>query len=682
MNKLPLLSLVLFALLAACTQAPEKETADSGYYNEPHRPQFHFSPEKMWMNDPNGLVFYEGEYHLFYQYYPDSTVWGPMHWGHAVSTDLVHWKHLPIALYPDSLGYIFSGSAVVDWNNTSGFGKDGKPPLIAIFTYHNPEGDKAGRIDFQYQAIAYSNDKGRTWTKYEGNPVVPNPGLRDFRDPKVIWHEESQSWIMAVAAWDHLELYGSPDLKQWTKLSEFGKEWGTHAGVWECPDLFPLPLDGTDEQYWVLIQNINPGAYQGGSGTQYLIGQFDGTQFTVDAKFAEALGVEPAYVPQGIVFADFEGSDWGEWRSEGTAFGNGPVEGSADVPGFVGRRLVRSIHGGDAATGKLVSPVFTIEKNFINFLVGGGNDKLRLLVQLVVDGKVLRATSGTHQETMHWQWWDVSNLKGRKAHIEIVDNGTGGWGHLNVDQILFADEKAHSATEKAVWLDYGRDNYAGVTWSDAPDNRRLFIGWMSNWDYGQQVPTHPWRSAMTVVRELSLRHTSEGLRLFQRPVPELASLRTDSMTLSDLAIEGERTLTQLPFPPSQMELVVEFELLPTTASEIGVRLSNSKGEEYLVGYDLNRGLLFSDRTRSGKTDFSPLFATHRHTAPMPVDETVLRLHILFDRASCEVFANDGHRVMTEIFFPNEDFTTTHLFAKGGRTVVPNARFYKLKSIWR
>ncbi len=681
MNKLNLLTLSLFALVASCTQTPEKETADSTYYKEPHRPQFHFSPEKMWMNDPNGLVFFEGEYHLFYQYYPDSTVWGPMHWGHAVSTDLVHWQHLPIALYPDSLGYIFSGSAVVDWNNTSGFGKDGKPPLIAIFTYHDMEGDKAGRIDFQYQAIAYSNDNGRTWTKYEGNPVVPNPGLRDFRDPKVIWHEESQSWIMAVAAWDHLELYGSPDLKNWQKLSEFGKEWGTHAGVWECPDLFPAKVEGSDEIRWVLIQNINPGAWQGGSGTQYFVGHFDGKSFRVDPEFAKDLGLEPAYVPEGEVFADFEDGTFDGWVAEGTAWGSGPVDVTTEVPGAAGNKFLRSANGGDQATGTLRSPVFTIAHDYINFLAGGGNDKLRLLVKLIVDGKVVRATSGTHQETMLWNWWDVSPLKGKKAHIEIMDNSTGGWGHLNVDHFLFSDEKANSETEKAVWLDYGRDNYAGVTWSDVPDNRRVFIGWMSNWDYGQQVPTHPWRSAMTIPRELSLRKTTEGFRLFQQPVPELKNLRTRSVNLEPREINGEVVLSQVEFPASQMELIVEFNLDSASAQEFGVKVSNGKGEYYLAGINLEKQVLFSDRTHSGNTDFSPLFASRRHTAPLPPGEGKIKLHLYFDRASCELFMNDGERVMTEIFFPNEDYSTVSLFAEGGSIQLLSGEAHRLNSIW-
>jgi sucrose-6-phosphate hydrolase SacC (GH32 family) len=208
-------------------------------------------------------VYYEGEYHLFYQYYPDSTVWGPMHWGHAVSSDMIHWEHLPIALYPDSLGYIFSGSAVVDLKNTSGLGTSETPPLIAIFTYHDAKAAEAGTKDFQTQGIAYSLDKGRSWKKYEQNPVLPNPGIIDFRDPKVAWNEVANQWIMTLAVKDHIEFFSSPDLKNWNKLSEFGKTFGAHGGVWECPDLFPL-TDDQGNKKWVLFVSINPGGPQGG----------------------------------------------------------------------------------------------------------------------------------------------------------------------------------------------------------------------------------------------------------------------------------------------------------------------------------------------------------------------------------------------------------------------------------
>ena len=232
------------------------------------------------MNDPNGLVYYEGEYHLFYQYYPKATTWGPMHWGHAISTDLINWKNYPIALYPDTLGYIFSGSAVIDWKNTTGLGKTNKPPMIAIYTYHNMSGEKAGTTDYQNQGIAYSTDKGRTWEKYSKNPVLKNQGSKDFRDPKVVWHEDTQSWVMALAVKDKISFYTSKNLLDWTLGSDFSPKWAAFGGVWECPDLFPLKTQNGKNK-WVLLVSINPGAPNGGgSGTQYFVGNFDGKKFT------------------------------------------------------------------------------------------------------------------------------------------------------------------------------------------------------------------------------------------------------------------------------------------------------------------------------------------------------------------------------------------------------------------
>ena len=360
--------LATFFFLASCgnNTSNNKETATSqSSYNEPHRPQIHFSPAAKWMNDPNGMVFFNNTYHLFYQYYPDSTVWGPMHWGHAISKDVVHWEHMPIALYPDSLGYIFSGSAVVDINNTSGLGKDGKPPMIAIFTHHDTVGLNARRNDFQNQSIAYSLDEGKTWTKYANNPVVKNPGIVDFRDPKVMWFEEQQKWVMTLATKDRITFYSSKNLVDWTKESEFGEQVGAHGGVWECPDLFPLNYNG--EKIWVLLVSINPGGPNKGSATQYFTGKFDG-------------------------------------------------------------------------------------KNFTPF------------------------------------------------HTEIR------------------------------WIDHGPDDYAGVTWSNTGD-RKIFLGWMSNWQYADRVPTSPWRSAMTVPRDLGIKKIGDRYFVTARPVPELSTLKGNLTSL-------------------------------------------------------------------------------------------------------------------------------------------------------
>lgn len=274
------IALFVFYNCSNTKKAEEALSIEKFALDDKHRPQFHFTPDSMWMNDPNGMVFYKGIYHLFYQYYPDSTVWGPMHWGHAVSKDMVAWEHKPVALYPDELGYIFSGSAVVDIKNTSGLGTTENPPLVAIFTYHDPVKAKAKKIDVETQGIAYSLDNGETWTKYEHNPVLMNPEIRDFRDPKVRWHEQSQRWIMTLAAHDHIRFYSSPDLKEWTFERKFGKELGAHGGVWECPDLFPMKEEKSGETSWILIVNLNPGGPNGGSGIQYFIGDFDGHQFT------------------------------------------------------------------------------------------------------------------------------------------------------------------------------------------------------------------------------------------------------------------------------------------------------------------------------------------------------------------------------------------------------------------
>ncbi len=513
-----------FLALLACKSTRTSPLAPS----EPHRPNFHFTPPKMWMNDPNGMVFFEGEYHLFYQHYPEKTVWGPMHWGHAVSKDLVHWEHLPIALYPDSLGLIFSGSAVVDWNNTSGFGQDGKPPLVAIFTHHLMAGEQAGRSDYQYQSIAYSNDRGHTWTKYAGNPVIPNTQkIKDFRDPKVSWDYTSKQWIMVLAAQNHVKFWASPDLKKWKHLSDFGATSGSHGGVWECPDLFPITVAGSTQKKWVLLLSINPGSPNGGSGTQYFVGDFDGKNFVLDPDFVKA-----------------------------------------------------------------------------------------------------------------------------------VQN------------------------EKAVWLDWGRDNYAGVTWSDVPqkDGRRIFLGWMSNWDYATVVPTGSWRSAMTLPRELVLGNTNRGLRLSSRPVKEMENLRKAKQTIGNQLVKGTLDWTvPVGASPAGLELLLDLEWSEKATADFAIVLSNPKGEEYRVGFDAAKNEIYSDRTKAGKGAFSDKFAAKRHFAPRSKIDQVLRLHLFFDVASCELFTDDGETVMTEVFFPTEDFTKIKLVAANGEVRIKSGVMYGLKA---
>lgn len=508
--------LSIFALsLWCCKKKEPAETTMDKLYVEKHRPQFHFTPKEKWMNDPNGMVYYQGEYHLFYQYHPESLVWGPMHWGHAVSKDLVHWTHLPIALYPDSLGMIFSGSAVVDKNNSSGFGTPDNPPLVAIFTYHSAEKEMQGRNDYETQGLAYSLDNGRTWTKYEHNPVIANPGLRDFRDPKVFWHEESKKWVLILVAGDHAELYGSPDLKAWTKLSEFGQEYGAHGGVWECPDLFPLTVEGESTQKWVMIVNINPGAPNGGSGTQYFLGDFDGQKFSCDTK-----------------------------------------------------------------------------------------------------------------------------------------------------------------PSKTSWIDYGPDDYAGITWSNAPGNRKIFIGWMSNWAYARDVPTDPWRSASTIPRELSLARINDSLYVRSLVSPEIQYLIEDTKEYEQFVVNDSMDLTaDIGFPVGTS--VFEGSV---AAKDLAIEFSNGLGQRVVVGYESTTNRYFIDRKSSGQTDFSKTFAGDIF-APRIATGKNIKFTIVMDVSSVEVFFDDGLSVMTSLFFPDEVFRRVIIRSQSGPVDFDHLMVGKVSSIW-
>ena len=519
------LAVLTAAIMISCGTGKNNDNSDAKtqpvLYHEKYRPQFHFSPESGWMNDPNGLVFLDGEYHLFYQHYPDSTVWGPMHWGHAVSSDLVHWTHLPIALYPDSLGYIFSGSAVVDAGNTTGFGNIDNPALVAVFTYHDPITEKAGSDLFQSQGIAYSTDKGRNWIKYPGNPVLQNPGKRDFRDPKVFRHKETNKWIMILAVSDRVHIYSSPDLKTWSFESDFGEKTGAHGGVWECPDLFPLKVEGSESKRWVMLVSINPGGPNGGSATQYFTGNFDGHKFTPD-------------------------------------------------------------------------------------------------------------------------------------------------------------------DEAEKWVDWGTDNYAGVTWLGGPENdgRKIFIGWMSNWNYATVVPTDIWRSAMTIPRELSLMNENGKYTLVSNPVSELQILRNNSKTIIRGKIEysGEKEIATDSIKLAQSEVILEFDLTGSNADTLGIILENSEGERFIAGYSLPGENIFIDRTRSGNSSFSNSFAAIA-MAPYKADDK-LRMHLFIDASSAELFVNDGSLVMTSLFFPTRDFSKLKLFSKGGASLMEKAELHELASIWR
>lgn len=515
----------VFVFSVGCKNNMEKKDSKEIAANEIsaeeqlYRPNFHFTPKANWMNDPNGMFYLNGTYHLYYQYYPDGNVWGPMHWGHATSTNMIAWEEQPIAIYPDDLGLIFSGSAVVDVNNTSGFGKDGIVPIVAMYTYHNMKGEQAGELDFQTQAIAYSLDEGMTWVKYDKNPVIPNSGIKDFRDPKVIWDVDHSKWIMTLAAGDKVLFYSSLNLREWILESSFGAAFGQHDGMWECPDLFPIKVSGQDETKWVLLVSINPAAPNGGSGTQYFVGDFDGQKFTLDTDFKQQL-----------------------------------------------------------------------------------------------------------------------------------------------------------QQDSAVWLDYGRDNYAGVTWSNIPkkDGRKLFIGWMSNWEYARDVPTETWRSAMTIPRELKLKKNEKEFVLSSAPVTELSKYVSKTIVKETLTVNNQKTIiTKSEIDLSRVRIQLEMNHLKSDKYDF--TFQNSFGDRLSFGIDNIKKQYYLNRQNSGKVTFSDKFANTISKAPIKNPSNMLKIEVLVDKTSIEVFYNDGETIMTEIFFPNEPFEAFSINTSDAALILENIK---------
>ena len=476
--------------------------------NETFRPQFHFTPIANWINDPNGLVYYAGEYHLFYQYHPASTLWGPMHWGHAVSPDLVNWTHLPIALYPDEHGTIFSGSAVIDWHNTAGFGPEA---MVAIFTYHDEEKG-------QKQGIAYSTDKGRTWTKYAGNPVIDfRTDRKGFRDPKVFWYEEEAGtghWVMVTTGGYQLLFYTSPNLKDWTEVSRFEDGFESFEKGWETPDLFHLPVDEGTESRWVLVAGGESDAPAGGTGVQYMIGQFDGQTF------------------------------------------------SADYP---------------------ANPI--------------------------------------------------------------------------------------------LWADFGADFYAAQSWSDTPDEARIWLAWMNNWPYARIIPTTTWRGAMTLPRTLSLTRTAGDIRLVQQPIASLMQLREQHWAWQNETITPDVNLLS-DLSGELLEIIAEFQVNPA-AERFGFRLRAGDSEFTEVSYQPQSQTLSLDRTRSGQVDFHDTFAGIHQVQLRPQDNHI-QLHLFVDRSSVEVFGNHGLVTITDQIFPDANSLGVSLFVEGATITLKSLDVYQLK----
>ena len=482
-----------------CKEMKLSDTFDTGN-REKFRPTYHFSPLYGWMNDPNGMVYKDGEYHLFYQHNPYGSKWGNMHWGHAISKDLINWEHRPDAITPDALGTIFSGSAVVDTDNTAGFGAGA---IVAIYTQNS---------DRQVQSIAYSTDNGRSFTKYENNPVLTSDA-RDFRDPKVFWHKETQRWIMLLAVGQEMQIFSSSNLKDWAFESSFGEGQGAHGGVWECPDLFELPVDGTNEKKWVLLCNLNPGGPFGGSATQYFVGTFNG-------------------------------------------------------------------------------------KEFVN-----------------------------------------------------------------------------ESPSKTKWMDWGKDHYATVTWSDAPDNRRIAIAWMSNWQYANDVPTFQYRSPNSVPRDLSLFTVDGETYLQSAPSPELLKLRDISKKRS-FKVNGTRTIKDM-IAGNEGAYEIELTIENQYADVIGFRLYNDKGEEVDMQYDMKEKKFSMDRRKSGDVGFNENFPMLTWTA-IESGKDELKLRLFVDKSSVEAFVDGGRFVMTNQVFPSEPYTHIDFYSKGGAYKVDSFVIYKLK----
>lgn len=476
---------------------------------EKYRPGFHHTPRYGWMNDPNGMFYKDGRWHLYYQYNPYGSKWQNMTWGHSVSDDLVNWEHLPEAIRPNGLGSVFSGSCAVDHDNTAGFGNDA---VIALYT-------SAGTS--QMQSLASSTDGGLTFNISPSNPVLTLES--EARDPKVFWNDSTKEWNLILAhALDHeMLIFTSPDMKSWTLQSSFGKGLGAQGGVWECPDLFELPVAGTDEKKWVLLCNINPDGPFGGSGTQYFVGDFDGKTFKADT---------------------------------------------------------------DAA----------------------GNVSTK-------------------------------------------------------------------------WLDYGKDHYATVTWSDAPDGRRVALGWMSNWQYAADVPTMQFRSANTLPREMGLFRAPDGeVYASSAPSPELEALRGKLAAKVKKTTVGRRARSfALPSENGGIcEILMDIEA--SKAKTVNVVFSNSQGENVGMQYDPAAATLSFDRTQSGITDFSEGFPAVTVT-PTHEASGRIALRIFVDRSSMEVFGNDGEFVMTNLVFPRTPYTALSVSAEGGNAKIENLRIYSLKS---
>ncbi|BCM88343.1 levanase [Abditibacteriota bacterium] len=620
-------------------------------YSEKYRPQYHFSPISGWMADPDGLVYYGGYYHIFW-------------WGHAVSRDLVHWTELPWPMKggDGSFAY-YTGSAVVDKNNTAGFGPNS---MVAVYSMHRGSDGK--------ETVGLSSSQNYTdFNYYGGNPVI-NENSTDFRDPQVFWYAPTNKWIMVIAlpGLHVLHFYSSSDLKTWQYLSDFGPM-GAQGTLWETPDLFQLPVDGnTANKKWVLTVGVAP------NRVQYFTGSFDGTRFTTDAQTQTFLNNGTGL--DGTVYADFNGDTYSGWTTTGTAFGFGPDHWA--TPAHMGAGQVNSFGGGDSATGTLTSSTFTITKKAINFLIGGGNHPNQTCINLLVNNQVVRTCTGDGTLQQKWNGWDVSAYMGQSAQLQIVDSYTGSdLGYITLDHILFSDQLQNQGMEQALWADYGSDFYAARTWRDidSVNPRTAWVGWLGNWEYAQSVPSSWGQGFQSVPREIGLTTYAEGVRLVQNPVPELQSLRGPETNFFNRQVPvGTTNVTE--FVPTRNTYEIDAEFAVNTASTFGFNLLVGSGRKLMVGYNPRNSNLFVDRTNTSDWTGNASFA-RKMTAPVAAENGKIRFHIFVDQSSVEVFTNSGKIVLSALTYPGDTQTGIQLFSEDSASQLLSFRAWQLKSSW-
>ncbi len=626
-------------------------------YKELYRPQIHVSPTTGFMGDPNGPLKYEGKYRFYW-------------WGHMDSNDLIYWREINKDVLngtPSGFGE-WSGCVVIDTANTSGLSQGSNVPRIALFTLNNNSNGN------QSVAAAVSQNAG-SFSFLDKNPVLQT-NEKDFRDPQVFWHNPTKKWIMIITKSDQrtIRFYSSKNLLQWEYMSEF-KGRGAVKEVWEVPDMFEIPVNGDNKnKKWVLTCGMGP------NRMQYWVGDFDGTRFTLDTKDNLLTGRNF----QGDVFEDFE-TDLKKWTITGQAFGNSPVESELPeqqvVSGKMGFQYLNSYHGKDLSVGLLQSTPVKINQPFLNVLVGGGNTG-KVGIRVIINQNEIGSTRNTrNSEQFMWRSIDLSKYIGETAIIEVFDEATGDWGHINIDQIIFSDVQLELRLENANWIDFGTDYYAGKSLRnyDADDSRLIYMAWMGNWTYAQNVPTSPWKGSQSLFREMELLYSEkEGYSLIQKPIKEYLVLRKsdNEINKTTFSFKKELKINDFRIPWNVAEFKISFEITKENGS-FGIKLAQGSAQEIEVKFDPQANLLSVNRSQL-PFSFSGLQTT---TAPIFLNgKKEIDLHIFLDQASIEVFANDYKTRLSLLTFNEPDKNEVSLFSEN-EAKVKYLHAWELKSIW-